>query len=146
MRYDFDRVIERRGTNSAKWDETEALFGSADVLPMWVADMDFPVARPITEALERRIRHEVWGYTRPGEGLLEAVVDRIWRKYGWRVDPEWIQFTPGAVPALHAAIRAFTHPGDDVVIQGPVYYPFWAAIRNSGCAVANNPLRLVDGR
>jgi cystathionine beta-lyase len=146
MRYDFDRVIERRGTNSAKWDETEALFGSADVLPMWVADMDFPVARPITEALERRIQHEVWGYTRPGESLLEAIVDRIRRKYGWHVDPEWIQFTPGAVSALHASIRAFTRPGDEVVIQGPVYYPFWAAIRNSGCAVANNPLKLVDGR
>jgi len=145
MKYDFNRVINRSNTDCAKWDAVESVFGSRDVLPMWVADMDFPIARPITEALRERTRHEVYGYTRPGLSLIEAVVNRMQLKYHWKVEPEWIVFTPGVIPALHVAVRAFTHPGDDIIIQGPVYYPFWSAITNNGCLVTNNPLDLIDG-
>lgn len=145
MKYDFDRVIERRNTDCAKWDAVESIFGSNDILPMWVADMDFAIAKPITEALRKRTDHEIYGYVRPGPSLIEAVNNRVQRKYDWKIEPEWIVFTPGVVPALHVAVRAFTHPGDEVVIQEPAYYPFFSAIRDNGCQVAGNPLELING-
>ncbi len=146
MKYDFDKVTDRRNSGSVKWDLVKKIFGSPDVLPMWVADMDFPIAEPITEALRRRVKHPFYGYTYPTPSLLKAIAERMKRKYSWQVKPEWIIFTPGVVPALNAAIRALTHPGDGVIIQEPVYYPFYPAITDSGCQVVLNPLRLVDGR
>jgi cystathionine beta-lyase len=145
MKYDFNRVIDRRNTDCAKWDSVKEVFGSSDILPMWVADMDFPIARPITEALRKRIEHEVYGYTRPCASLSEAIVNRMWQRYHWRIEPEWIVFTPGVVPALNVAVRAFTRPGDEVILQSPVYYPFWSAVANSGCRVASNELKLING-
>ncbi len=145
MNYDFDRVVTRRDTDSMKWDTAGSLFGDNDILPMWVADMDFPVAKPITDAIINRAGHQIFGYTLPGKAVINAIVDRIQQKYGWGIDPQWIVFTPGVMPAVHAAIRAFTHPGDDIIIQGPVYYPFWSAVYDCGCQVANNQLRLING-
>jgi len=145
MKYDFDKVIDRRNTDSVKWGTVEALFGDKDVLPMWVADMDFPIAQPITEALRKRTEHEVYGYAKPQPSVIESVVDRLRKKYNWKIEPEWVVFTPGVVPALHAAIRAFSQPGDEVIIQSPVYYPFWSAIRTCGCHTSNNELNLIDG-
>lgn len=141
MNYDFDRGIERRNTGSVKWDQATETFGSEDVLPMWIADMDFPIARPITEALVRRAQHECYGYSCPTPSTIEAITERLWRKYRWKVDPDWLLFTPGVVPALHAAVRSFTSPGDEVVLQSPVYYPFWSAVRENGCQVAINRLQ-----
>lgn len=147
MKYDFDHVINRKKTDCAKWDAVETLFGDKDVIPMWVADMDIPVAKPITEALRKRTGHEIYGYSLPHPvTVVNAVRDRMRNKYGWEVRPEWIVFTPGIVPALYTAVRAYTHPGDDVILQGPVYYPFWNAIKESGCHVANNELKIMDGR
>ena len=110
MKYDFDRQIERRGSGSAKWDCVEAVFGTKDALPMWVADMDFPVAKPIAEALRKRTQHEIYGYTQPSPSVIEAVVDRMKRKYDWKIKPEWVVFTPGVVPALNAAVKALPIP------------------------------------
>jgi len=146
MKYDFDKVVNRKDTDSMKWDTVHSLFGDNDILPMWVADMDFPSAKPITDAIIKRAEHQIFGYTIPGESVTTAVVDRMQLKYGWRINPEWIVFTPGVIPAIHAAIRAFTHPGDDIIIQGPVYYPFWSALHDCGCQVANNQLKLIDDR
>lgn len=146
MKYDFDRVIDRRNTGGAKWDALKEVFGTADVIPMWVADMDFAIAKPITEALRKRTEHEVYGYTQPMPSVSEAVVERLQRKYGWKVEPEWLVFTPGVVPAIFAAVKAFTKPGDSVVIQGPVYHPFWSAVTANGCCVADNELKLKKGR
>ncbi len=146
MKYDFDRVCERRGTDCVKWDAVPFVFGGRDVLPMWVADMDFPVAAPIAEALRKRAEHEFYGYTRPGPGVIEAVIQRMQRRFNWKIEPEWVVFTPGVVPALNAAVRAFTHPGDEVILQSPVYYPFYPAVTSSGCQVAINQLKLIDGR
>ena len=146
MKYDFDRIIERYNTGSAKWDCVEAVFSTRDVLPMWVADMDFPIAEPITAALRKRTEHDIYGYTQASPSVIEAVVDRMKNKYDWKVAPEWVVFTPGVVPALNAAVKAFTHPGDEVVLQGPVYHPFWSAITANGCCVANNGLKLTGGR
>ncbi len=145
MRYDFDQIIERRNTGGAKWDACENVFGTQDVIPMWVADMDFAIAKPITDALRRRTEHEVYGYTQPLPSVTEAVVARVKKKYNWRIEPEWVVFTPGVVPAIFAAVRAFTKPGDGVVLQGPVYHPFWSAITANDCCVADNKLRLKEG-
>jgi cystathionine beta-lyase len=145
MKYYFDRLIERSNSDSSKWN-VKTVFGSDDIIPMWVADMDFPIAKPITEAIRKRAEHEVYGYAYARPSLIEAIVSRMYKKYCWKIEPEWIVFTPGVVPALNAAIRAFTHFGDEVIIQDPVYHPFWAAIEQSGCCVASNPLRLTDGR
>jgi|TARA_B100002003_G_scaffold65360_3_gene60725 cystathionine beta-lyase len=144
MKYDFNQLINRRDTSCAKWDDVEAVFGSEDILPMWVADMDFPIAKPITEALRKRTEHEIYGYTQTSPSVIEAVVNRMKRKYSWRIEPEWVVFTTGVVPVLHTAVRAFTHPGDEVIIQGPVYHPFWSAITANGCSVANNQLKLIN--
>ena len=143
MKYDFDQVHDRRNTGSAKWDSVSTIFGSADVLPMWVADMDFPVAQPIVEAIKKRAEHPFYGYTRSGQGVIEAVIDRMQRKFNWQIRPEWVVFTPGVIPALHAAIRAFTHPGDEVILQEPIYYPFFPAVTSSGCQIVNNGLKLI---
>ncbi len=145
MKYDFDRVVDRTNSDSAKWN-VKTVFGSPDVLPMWVADMDFPIAKPITDALRKRMTHEVYGYSGASPSLCQAVADRMKRKYDWSIDADWIVFTPGVVPALNAAVRAFTHQGDEVILQDPVYHPFWSAVEQSGCCIASNPMQLVDGR
>jgi cystathionine beta-lyase len=145
VKYDFDAVCDRRNTDCAKWDLVESIFGSQDVIPMWVADMDFPVARPIVEALIKRAEHPCYGYTQPGPSVVQSVVERLQRKFNWHIEPDWIVFTPGVVPALNAAVRALTHPGDEIILQEPVYYPFFPAITDSGCQIVNNGLKLVSG-
>jgi cysteine-S-conjugate beta-lyase len=146
MKYDFDVICSRRGTGCAKWDAVKAIFGSEDVIPMWVADMDFPAAEPIVAALKKRAGHEFYGYSHAGPEMIGAVVDRLKRKFDWKVEPEWVVLTPGVIPALNIAIRALARPGDEIILQEPVYYPFFPAVRQSGCQVATNQLRLVDGR
>lgn len=146
MKYDFDEVCSRDNTNCAKWDGREKMFGHADTIPMWVADMDFPAAQPIVEALKKRAAHEFYGYTQPGPNLIEAVVNRLERKFNWKIQPEWVVFTPGVLPAISTAIRSLTHPGDEVILQEPVYYPFFPVVRSSGCQIVTNELKLSDGR
>jgi cystathionine beta-lyase len=108
--------------------------------------MDYPSPRPVVEALKRRAEHPCYGYTKAGAGVIASVVERMDRKFHWRIKPEWIVFTPGLIPALHVAVRTLTHPGDEVVVQEPVYYPFFRAITSSGCQIVNNGLRLVNRR
>ena len=146
MKYDFDLVCSRYNTNCAKWDAVKAIFGSDDVIPMWVADMDFPAAKPIIEALKKRAEHEFYGYTQPGPGLIEAFADRLQRKFNWWIEPEWVVLTPGVIPAINAAVRALTHPGDEIILQEPVYYPFFPSVRSNGCQVVTNELKLNGGR
>ena len=140
MQYDFDTVIPRRGTNSYKWD-TPAEEG---VLPMWVADMDFRTAPAITEALQRRVAHGVFGYTRVPDAYYEAVTGWFARRHGWSFDPTWIIYTSGVVPAVSAIIKAMTRPGDTVIVQTPAYNCFYSSIRNNGCLLGSNRL-LEDG-
>ena len=103
MKYDFNLVCDRTNTNCSKWDAVKEVFGHEDVIPMWVADMDFPMARPIVEALQKRAGHKLYGYTKVSSNLIEAIVDRMQRKFNWKVLPEWIVFTPGVIPALSVA-------------------------------------------
>ncbi len=146
MKYDFDQVCDRKKTDCYKWDLVQSIFGSEDVIPMWVADMDFPVARPIVDALKKRAEHPFYGYTHPGPRVVDAVVEHMWRKFKWKIEPEWVVFTPGVVPALHVAIRSLTHPGDEIILQEPVYHPFFPAVTGSGCQIVTNNLKLINGR
>jgi cystathionine beta-lyase len=146
MKYDFDTVCDRRNTGCAKWDAVRTVFGRDDVIPMWVADMDFPAAGPILEALKKRAAHPFYGYAMPGPGLVEAVVERVKRRFNWKIEPEWVVFTPGTIPALNIAVRALTHPGDEVILQEPVYYPFFDVVAGSGCCISHNRLKLSRGR
>lgn len=146
MKYDFDQVCDRKKTDCYKWDLVQSIFGREDVIPMWVADMDFPVAQPIVDALKKRVEHPFYGYTQPGPGVVDAVVERMWRKFKWKIEPKWVVFTPGVVPALHIAIRSLTHPGDEVILQEPAYHPFFPAVMGSGCQIATNKLKLINGR
>lgn len=145
MNFDFDKVIDRKNTNSIKWDFTEKFFGEADVLPMWVADMDFEAPPQVTEALLQRVKHGIYGYSGFTDSYYQAVVDWMQKRHEWTVERDWISYCPGIVPALYWAVRAFTRPGDKVVLQSPVYPPFYAAIERHGCEVVNNPLKLTEG-
>ena len=141
MKYNFDEIIPRRGTNSYKWDSAE----DADVLPMWVADMDFRTAPPVVEALKKRVEHGIFGYVRVPDVYYEAITNWFARRHAWRIEKEWIIYTTGVVPALSAVIKALTTPGDKVIVQTPVYNCFFSSIRNNGCEVAANPLIYTDG-
>ncbi len=146
MRYDFDEIIDRRGTNSSKWDLDEELFGKEDLIDMWVADMDFPCPQPVIEALQARLEHPLFGYSFPPDSLYEAIIDWVERRYDWQIEREWILFTPGVVNGLYAAINTLTdHLGDEVVLQSPVYYPFFSSVENCGCQVKNNQLAYRNG-
>ncbi len=136
MNCDFDKPIDRRGTDSYKWDSA----AREDVLPLWVADMDFRTAPAIIEALRRRVEHGIFGYTRVPDSYYEAVAGWFARRHGWRIDREWITYTSGVVPALSAIVKALTVPGDKVLVQTPVYNCFFSSIRNNGCEVAASPL------
>lgn len=140
MKYNFDEIIPRRGTNSVKWDSAP----DADVLPMWVADMDFHVAPSITEALQRRVAHGIFGYTRVPDTYYESVIRWFKHRHGWDIQKNWIIYTSGVVPAVSAIIKALTRPGDKVLVQTPVYNCFFSSIRNNGCEVASSPL-IPDG-
>lgn len=136
MEYDFSRPTERRGTDSYKWDSAP----ETDIIPLWVADMDFETFPAITEALQRRVAHGIFGYTRVPEAYYEAVCKWFGKHHGWHINREDIIYTSGVVPAVSAVIKALTLPGDQVIVQGPVYNCFFSSIRNNGCEMVSNSL------
>ncbi len=136
MKYDFDEIVPRRGTNSYKWDSAK----DADVLPMWVADMDFRTAPAVIDALQKRVAHGIFGYTRVPDEYYDAVTSWFARRHGWTIDREWMIYTSGVVPAVSAVIKALTEPGDNVLVQTPVYNYFFSSIRNNGCFIVQSPL------
>lgn len=140
MKYDFETKISRRGTNSYKWDSAT----NEEVLPMWVADMDFHTAPAIVNALRRRVEHGIFGYTRVPDSYYKSVTDWFAGRHGWEIDREWIIYTSGVVPAVSAIIKALTVPGDKVLVQPPVYNCFFSSIRNNGCEMVSSPLRFAD--
>ena len=146
MHYNFDRIINRRGTSSLKWDFEQRFSGRTGLLPLWVADMDFPAPREITEAVKRRMEHPVYGYTLEPESWFQAAADWLRTRHDWVVRREWMLASPGVIPGLAAAILAFTAPGDGIVIQPPVYYPFALRIQGNGRRVVENPLVFTGTR
>lgn len=134
-RYDFDTVPERRGTDSQKWQK----YAGRDVLPLWVADMDFVSAPPILAALRARVDHGIFGYARPTAATVEAVTGALAARYGWKVDPEWIVWLPGLVVGLNVTALAFAGSGEEVLTLTPVYPPFMSAPKNQGRATVGVP-------
>lgn len=140
MKYNFDEIIPRRGTNSYKWDTAR----EEDVLPMWVADMDFRTAPAITDALRQRVEHGIFGYTKVPQAYYDATISWFGRRHNFNIDKEWILFTSGVVPALSAIIKALTVSGDKVLVQTPVYNCFFSSIRNDECEIVTNELMYKD--
>ena len=136
MKYNFDLLTERRGTNSVKWDESP----SPDVIPLWVADMDFMAAPAIQEALRRRLEHGVYGYTIVGDDYYDAIINWFQRRHQWTIHREEILYTTGVVPAMSVALKALTMPGERVLILSPAYNCFFSSIRNNGCEVVESSL------
>ena len=146
MVYDFDTIIDRMGTSSNKWSYAKERTGYDDVLPMWVADMDFACAPEIVAAIKERAAHPIYGYTSRTDGYYNGMINWMAKRNGWKgVLREWILSSPGVVPGFNYCIQAYSQPGDKVIIQPPVYYPFRNAILNNGRQVVDNPLKIVDG-
>ncbi len=146
MPFDFDTIIDRRNTASTKHDTVEANGYPADVLPMWVADMDFKVPPCVTDALQKAVDHGIFGYSFPSEGYFRAVQNWFKTRFGWELEKDWIQFAPGVVFALSTAIRVMTQPGDAVLVTPPVYYPFYNVIHNNERKLVESLLVYENGR
>lgn len=144
--YNFDERIDRTQTNSIKYDGRKMFFGNADLLPLWVADMDFRTPDFIVDAVKKRAEHEIFGYTFRAESYNQSIVNWLKRRHNWEIKPEWISFSPGVVAGLTLAIEAFSKPGDGVIVQPPVYFPFFDSVKGTGREMIENPLRLENGR
>lgn len=140
VHYDFDKPVNRSDTNSIKYDARKRIFGQNDVLPLWVADMDFEVAPEIAEAIQERAKHKIFGYTMRCAEYHQIIQQWLRRRYNWDVNTKHISFSPGVVSALAMALLAFTKPGDKVIVQSPVYFPFFTTIENNGRRILNNQL------
>jgi cysteine-S-conjugate beta-lyase len=145
MKYNFDEVLHREGTGCIKYDARKAYFGTDKVIPMWVADMDFRSPGFVSEAIIKRSEHEIFGYFQKPESYYQSIVDWMASRHNWKIQKEWILFAPGVVPAVNMAVLAYTQPGDKIIIQPPVYFPFFTAIKNHNRQISYNPLREKDG-
>ncbi|HSH53113.1 MAG TPA: PatB family C-S lyase [Bacteroidales bacterium] len=146
MRYNFDKIINRDNTSSIKFDLRKEVFGKKDILPMWVADMDFKTPDFIINALKKRLEHPILGYSYRPDSYYQSIINWIKRRHHWKIEKEWISFSPGIVPAINMSIMAYTKPGDKIIVQPPVYHPFFSAIKNNHRVQLENPLKLQDGR
>lgn len=146
MTFDFDKEISRAGTASVKYDGAAAHFGSDDLIPMWVADMDFAAPEAITQALMERAAHPIYGYTLYPDSMFDALMSWLKRRHGWDVEREWIMMCPGVVTALHATVLAVTQPDESVIVQSPVYAPFFSSVTTTGRRLLRNPLKLDNAR
>lgn len=145
MRYDFDTILDRRHTHSLKWDRCPVDFGLDDVIPMWVADMDFAAPPEVVEAVSRRAAHGAYGYASIPESFWASAIGWLRERHGWAVERSWLARAPGVVPAVNLCVNAFTAPGDGVVVQTPVYYPFFHAVERNGRRLVRNPLAADGG-
>ncbi|MEO7321022.1 MAG: PatB family C-S lyase, partial [Nitrosospira sp.] len=138
--------MNRAGTASLKYDGRQSIFGAAEVIPLWVADMDFAAPRAVTRSLARRAAHPVYGYSIYPDSLYESLIAWLWQRHDWKVNREWILMCPGVVPSLHAAVMTFSEPGEAIIVQPPVYFPFFSAATRTGRQLTYNPLRLRNDR
>ncbi len=146
MKYNFDEITDRTGTSCVKWDLRQQLFGTEDVIPMWVADMDFKTPDFIVDAIKKRAAHEIYGYTVRSENYFLSIINWVKKLHRWEIEKEWILFTPGIVPAVNLAVMAYTKPGDKIIVQPPVYFPFFSAVSGNGRQLVYNQLTLNNGR
>lgn len=146
MKYNFDQIIDRNNTDCVKIEKLQPVFGRDDLLPLWVADMDFLSPPAITEALKKRVEHGIFGYTIPSAAYFASITNWLQKRHGWEVKKEHITFIPGVVKGFAFAIDEFTQPGDKIIIQPPVYHPFRIVSESLGREIVNNPLILENGR
>lgn len=146
MRWDFDEKVSRENTGCVKYDLRKEVFGSGDVIPMWVADMDFKTPDFIIRAIKKRLEHEIMGYSFHPHEYFSSISAWLLKKHKWEIDKEWICFCPGVVPALNLCTLAFTRPGDSIIIQPPVYTPFFSAVESHGRNLILNKLAEKNGR
>jgi len=146
MKYNFDEIVNRENTASVKYDLRTEIFGKKDVIPMWVADMDFKTPDFIINAIKERTKHEVFGYSIRPKSYFSAVVNWLKRRHHWEIQEEWISFGPGIVPAINMAVLAYSNEGDKIIVQPPVYFPFFSAIENNNRTMVENPLVLKNNR
>ena len=146
MKYNFDKSVDRLGTSSVKWDYLDRFFGNKEVLPMWVADMDFEVPQPVIDAVVKRAQHGIYGYTEKPDSFYASIANWMKKRHGWHISNEWITVCPGVVPALCFSVLSFTEPGDKVLLQSPVYHPFFSAIEDNGRIIVNNRLKQENSR
>ena len=142
----FEQGIDRKDTDCVKWDNLKNVFGADNLLPMWVADTDFPCPNEVVEALRKKVDHGVFGYSFTTDAAYEAVQNKLLRDYNWKVEKEWIVFIDGIVGGLYSSVDAFTKPSDGVLIQQPVYFPFASAINDKSRKLINNSLNRVNGK
>lgn len=146
MIYDFDKVISRIHTQSSKWDNVGARIGNAAALPMWVADADFPCPKPVVDAVVARAQHPIYGYPCMVPEFGTSTADWVEKRHGWKISPDWCVFSTGVVPVFNTLIQALTQPGDQIIIQRPVYHPFGFAISDNHREISDNSLIFRDGR
>lgn len=144
--YSFDEVISRDKTSNVKYDLREFYFGNPDVLPMWVADMDFETPEFIRNAVIERAKHPIYGYSFRNETYYQSIINWLNRRFDWHVEKDWLIFNPGVVPALNLSVISYTESGDGIIVQPPVYFPFFSAIRNNNRKVIENELLIENGR
>jgi cystathionine beta-lyase len=144
--FDFDKIIPRQGTGSRKWDALENVFGSNDVLPLWIADMDFSSPKAVSTAIIERANHPIYAYNTQEKSLYQSVIEWAKKRHGWEIEEEWILLAPGVVPSISLSILALSEPGDGIIIQPPVYPPFFASIKDNERKVVENPLLFRNGR
>ncbi len=145
IKYDFDKKVVREGTSCLKYDRRDVIFNNADVLPMWVADMDFETPDFVRFAMIERAMHPIFGYTFRDDSYYEAMIGWLQRRHNWKVEQDWILYTPGVVPALHLAVNALTEKGDKIILQPPVYFPFFSVVKNHERTLVENPLLNSNG-
>ncbi len=146
MPYNFDELIDRRNTACYKYDLRDKFFKNPDVLPIWVADMDFRTPDFVLEAIRKRLQHEILGYSFHPDSQYQSVIDWVYQRHQWKIKKEWISFNPGVVPALSLAVLTFTNPGEKIIIQTPVYFPFYSAVTDHNRQLILNPLKVKNGR
>ncbi|MDD3716533.1 MAG: PatB family C-S lyase [Candidatus Marinimicrobia bacterium] len=142
----LNRRIDRYNTDCLKYDAVENVFGTRDVIPLWVADMDIPAPKAVRKALIRRVRHPVYGYSLHNKCFYESIIKWLEQRFDYHVEKEWITCTPGIVPAINIAIMALSEPGDEIIIQPPVYPPFFSAVTDQHRTLVSNPLKEKEGR
>lgn len=144
--YDFDKIIDRKNTSNVKYDLRETYFGNANVLPMWVADMDFETPDFIRDAVIERAKHPIYGYSFRNDDYNQSISSWLKRRFNWEVEKDWMIFNPGVVPALNFSVLSFTDPGDGIIVQPPVYFPFFSAIKNNNRKIIENQLLLDNNK
>jgi len=146
MKYNFDEIIDRTNTNSVMYDARKRFFGSDDVLPMWVADLGFKTPDFIVKAIRDRTEHEIFSYFVKPDSYDTSIISWLKRRHNWSIEKEWISFSPGVVSGITSSILAFSEPGDKIIVQPPVYFPFFESVRGTDRVCVENPLKLINNR